>query len=268
MTSELVKNRTPEEVELEAKRGELARLEVLFAASEEELTTLRTEVAVFERLYLRTLGGRHVALDRLEARIAEHDARSRPLDPACQARAREARARAAESAGALGAEGADGSWDAIAHVVGFSPTESLKRLYREAALRVHPDLAADPADRPRRERIMMRVIEAYRAGDEARLRQILLEWERSPEAVQGEGTGADLVRLIRRIAQVRERVAAAETALSGLRASDAHQLMVQVRAATAAGHDLLHEMAAELDARVRDARGRLDVLTGTGGNAP
>jgi hypothetical protein len=268
MASNLVKNRTPEEVELETKRAELARFEALFAAAEEELTTLQTEVAGFERLYLKTLGGLHAELDRLEARIAEHDARLRPRDAAYQARAQEARARAAESAGALGADSADGSADATAGMTGFSPTESLKRLYREAALRVHPDLAADPADRPRRERFMMRVIEAYRAGDEARLRQILLEWERSPEAVQGEGAGADLVRLIRRVAQVRERVAAAEAALSDLRASDAHRLMVQVRAATSGGRDLLREMATELDARIRAARGRLDAVTGTGGSVP
>jgi hypothetical protein len=41
---------------------------------------------------------------------------------------------------------------------------------------------------------------AYEEGDEERLRVILQEWEGSPESVKGDGPGAELVRVIRKIA--------------------------------------------------------------------
>ena len=53
---------------------------------------------------------------------------------------------------------------------------------------------------------MAEINREYADGDEARLRVILSQWETSPDAVTGEGIGAELVRTIRKIHQVEGRL--------------------------------------------------------------
>lgn len=59
------------------------------------------------------------------------------------------------------------------HSRNSAPT--LRRLYRELARRIHPDLAQNPEERTERERIMAVVNNAYREGDLARLHAIYNE---------------------------------------------------------------------------------------------
>jgi DnaJ-domain-containing protein 1 len=68
------------------------------------------------------------------------------------------------------------------------------------AKRIHPDLATDSEDRLRRQILMAEANRAFEEGDEDRLRRILHEYEASPDAVKGDGAGADLIRAIRKIA--------------------------------------------------------------------
>jgi len=51
----------------------------------------------------------------------------------------------------------------------FTPSENLKKLYREVAKRVHPDLATEESERQRRHELMAEANRAYAEGDEARL---------------------------------------------------------------------------------------------------
>jgi chromosome segregation ATPase len=101
---------------------------------------------------------------------------------------------------------------------------------------------------------------AYEEGDEERLRVILQEWESSPEAVKGEGAGADLVRVIRKIAQAEERLRAIEIEVSQLKESDLYKLKTKVEEAEKEKRDLLAEMAKQLDKQIADARERLDEI--------
>jgi len=73
-----------------------------------------------------------------------------------------------------------------------------------------PDFATDDAERVRRQRMMAEANQAYADGNEAKLQAILREWESSPESVKGEGVGAELIRVIRKIAQIEERLHAIE----------------------------------------------------------
>ena len=104
----------------------------------------------------------------------------------------------------------------------------MKRLYREVAKRIHPDLTSDRKDRAKRQQLMAEANEAYERGDEAKLNKIFTEYEWSPDAVQGEGPGAELIRVIRRISQARGRLAEIEAELQELLRSDLHQLKVRV----------------------------------------
>lgn len=194
----------PEEEELDRKRAELAQLEARLAERELELTTFRVQLAGLERRYVNTVGRRYAELDQLKAEIAEFSARLRPGDNVAQAQAAARRARADETARAVGDVGE------AAPTRPFNPPDSLKKLYREAAKAIHPDLATDDAERARRQKIMAEVNDAYAEGDEERLRAILRHWEASPESVKGEGAAAELVRTIRKIAQAQHRLRAIE----------------------------------------------------------
>lgn len=98
---------------------------------------------------------------------------------------------------------------------------------------------------------------AYEEGDEARLKAILRDWESSPESVKGEGAGAELVRVIRKIAQIEDRLTAIDAEIARLEESDLYHLKNQVDQAEEEGRDLLAEMAAQVDEQVVEARGRL-----------
>ena len=254
MTKQIVRVKTPEEEELENKRAQLAGLESQLAERELELATLRAELGAFERRYLRIVGLRYAQLDKLEAEIAEYFARQKPKNREAKERAQHARAQARESGEATGqAESFDETED-------FVPSDTLKRLYHDIARRMHPDMADDPEDRKRRESIMAEATNAYERGDEDRLREILSEWESSPESVKGEGAGVELVRVIRKIAQVKRRLKAIAVQISQVAEAELHQLKTKVDDAAREGRDLLAEMAQSLDAQLEDATQRLTEL--------
>ena len=166
MKTELVRRLTPEEEELAAKREELARLEGQLADQELLLASLRAELAAFEGLYLRRVGVLYAELDEWNARLSE--LRAEEVGSAeARAEAEEARTQAEEAYSAAHGEAAE--------VQPFAPSAELKKLYREAAKKVHPDTATDEVDRARRERLMQEVNAAYIAGDENALRRILAD---------------------------------------------------------------------------------------------
>ena len=65
MASEIIRNRTPEERELEKKKAEFASLEAELIQRELDLATLRAELRDFESRYLRTVGVLYAELDEI-----------------------------------------------------------------------------------------------------------------------------------------------------------------------------------------------------------
>ena len=251
MNADIAQRLTPEEQELKRKRAELTALEAELAQRELELTTLQAELRAFEIRYLRVVGSCYAELDKIEAEIAETLARLHPEDHTAQEHAAQTRKQARESAEDAGIAEASTARDS------FQPSESLKKLYRGVARRLHPDLATNEADRTRRHRFMAEANNAYGEGDEARLQAILHEWESSPEWVEGEGVGAELVRIIRKIAQVGERLHTIQAEMARLQASELFQLKKKVEEAEAKGQDLLAAMAEHVQADIAQARTRL-----------
>lgn len=241
MQTGLARQMSPEEEELAARREELARLEAELADRELTLASQKAELAAFEGLYLRRVGVLYAELDEWNARIAEICAEQSGT-PEARAEAAEARSQAQESHTAAHGEAAE--------VQPFTPSPYLKSLYREAAKRVHPDTATDEKDRARRERLMKEVNVAYAAGDEDALRRILADLENSPDAVQGSGVGADLVRVLRQLRQVRNRISVIEMEIASLSDSDLAKLKAKADAAGAESRDLLAEMATTVQGRI------------------
>lgn len=255
MTNQPIVGSKPEEEELARKKAELSDLESKLADRELFLTDLRTELSAFESRYVRVVGKRYAELDELEAQIAEHLARVHPQDQHARASATQARSQAGASRASVENSRALKSVDSIP-----PRSQTLKNLYREVAKRIHPDLATDSEDRLRRQKLMAEANRAFEEGDEARLRTILEEYDSSPESVAGEGTASDLVRVIRKIAQVKRRLSEIDKEVAQLEKSELCELRGKVNQAVTEGRDLLGEMAEDLDAQIAVSRGRLKTL--------
>src|SRR4029450_9256838 len=81
-------------------------------------------------------------------------------------------------------------------------SDDAKRLFRQLARLIHPDLAGDAAERDRPTNLVVPANDAYDQGDVASLERLLADWHASPEAVTGRGAAAELERTLRRIRQV------------------------------------------------------------------
>ena len=247
MKNEIAKKETPEERELRKKLAELAELEGILGEKELELATFKAELNAFEAMYMGIVGIKYAELDEIEAKIAEAKLRDNPSDKIAQEEA--TRARADESREATGQ--VEEAFEE------FIPSDTLKKLYREVAKRIHPDLAEGDYARLKREELMAKANRAYQEGDSEKLRAILAEWEDSPESVKGEGAGAELVRLVRKIAQVEGRLRTIELEMAQLKQSDLYELKSKVEKAEIQGRNLLSEMAAKVEKEISNAKERL-----------
>lgn len=241
----------PEDQELARKREEQAAVEGELADCELRAANLRAELGAFERQYLHFVGSRYAELDELNAEIAEKIAETQPDNERAQRVAREARARAASTKSTAGEKLAN-------EPKPFRASAELKRLYRDVARRIHPDLTSDRDDRAKRQELMAQANEAYERGDEATLTKVVREYECSPEAVKGDGAGADLIRVIRRISQARSRLTEIEAELQDLLRSDLNQLKARVDQAEEHGRDVLAEIVGKVDEQIAQVKRRLE----------
>jgi len=251
MSIQVTRRLKPEEEEILRKREELATIRAALADRELELVNLRRELAAFEGRYLRQVGKLYAELDEWKARIAELKAR---LDPSAagHVKAEEAREQARQTY-----EDAHG---AASKAPDFTPSPDLKRLFREAAKRIHPDFAKDSDDLERRTRFMAEANRAYEAGDAEALQRILDDYHDGADAVEGEGIGAELIRIIRQISQAKERVAEIEKELAALRENEIALLKKDAEEREREGRDLLAELAASVKEQIENAKMEFEAL--------
>ena len=139
-------------------------------------------------------------------------------------------------------------------------SDAVRKLFRDVAKAIHPDLARDESARDRRHALMVAANRAYALGDEEELRLILQAWERSPEAVQGSDPEATRLRLVRRIAQIEEQLDMLASDLSALKDSPMWKLKAMVDDAAAKGKDLVRDMVGRLKRDILVATNRLDAM--------
>jgi hypothetical protein len=222
-------------------------------ARELELAALKVELQKLQSRYLTEVGASYAQLTELEAAIADIEIRAgmRPppdeiddideIDEQDEAGDRDA--------------GAGGGCDNRG-----LPSDALKRVFRDVAKAIHPDLALDEPARCRRHSLMAEANRAYAERDEDRLRLILRAWERSPEAVIGDDPGSHRERQARRVAESDARLVEIERELADLRASAIWRLKGKIDEARAQGWDLFAEMVLQVKREVARASARLASL--------
>jgi len=188
-TQSLTKRQSPEDLELEAKRSELSALSDRLAESELQFAELKLSLASFQRRYFHEVGSKYIELDDLRAQIAETLAKKKPDEVEAEVKAKEARQQAEASSREYESFAKDSQKEADYE----PPSDECKKLYRRIASIIHPDKALDDAKRELGTRLMKDLNDAYAKRDMKRMERILAEWEESPDAVSGEGTGAELI---------------------------------------------------------------------------
>jgi DnaJ-domain-containing protein 1 len=220
MSDRLVISLSPELEELQRKAEELSALEADLVQGELDLATTHGELQNFEREYQQIIGTRYAELERIEIQIAEYMAYL------------------------------ESNRD-------FNPSEDIKQIYRQVAKLIHPDLTTDPQQKIVRQQLMTEANQAYEDGNIDRLREILRSWESRPEAVEGEGIEAELIRITRKIAQCRDRLHEIRQEIAEIEQTELYQLQVEVSTARENGKDLLVEMAKDIDEQIAKAQEEL-----------
>jgi hypothetical protein len=238
----LVRAERPHDHDLEGLRARLTELEALLGERSTEAANAQAGLAAFRIRYRAEVGLLHDELDRLELALAEAELGeiSKRVEAAGGAEPSPAFARPEPQP--------------------RFTTDAVRKLFRDVAKAIHPDLARDEVARDRRHSLMIEANRAYALGDEEQLRAILQAWDRSPEAVQGTDAEAMRLRLVRRIAQIEEQLEGLANALAAVKESSLWKLKAMVDDEAAKGKDLIKDMVRRLKRDIVVATNRLDAM--------
>jgi hypothetical protein len=244
--------------ELLRRKAQLHVLTNRLLERERDLAAFRGELHAFETRYRKALGTRYARLDELAERL---DETPRPVEGAEDGDDPDLDGPAERYPGQGLPGGQNWAWgerepdrEPEHRVV----SDDAKRLFRQLARFIHPDLATTAEERERRTNLMVAANDAYEQGDVAALERLLADWHASPEAVTGSGAAAELERTLRRIAQVEASMRRIDDELAELEASAMGWLRRRVEKAAREGWDLLAHMVRELDRQIGEAQLELD----------
>lgn len=238
----LVRPATRDDDELEGLRTRAAELEALLGERSAEFESVKSGLETFRLRYRQEVGLLHEQLDKLELAIAEAELGEL--------------SRKLEEGGATSPPAPDVRPEPVPRFT----SDAVRRLFRDVAKAIHPDLADDEDARDRRHRLMIEANRAYAMGDEEQLRWILQAWKRSPEAVAGSDPEAVRLRLVRRVAQLDEQLAVLAGDLAALKDTPLWELKVMVDREAARGRDLVRQMVERLKRDIMVATNRLDAM--------
>jgi hypothetical protein len=240
----LVRSRLPDDPEIEALRSQMADLERALGARAHDVTRVKSALDAFRVRYRQEVGLLHEELDELEEAIADAELGNAP--PASEL---EREGEAASQSGVPPGEPAP-----------RYTSDAVRKLFRDVAKAIHPDLARDDGTRDRRHKLMIEANRAYAVGDEEGLRRILDAWEKSPEAVEGSDQEAMRLRLVRRIAQIEAELEWLAAEFDELKATPLWKLKAMVDEASRQGKDLMRDMIRRLQRDILVARNRLEAM--------
>lgn len=232
--------------DLESLGARVAELDARLAQQSAEVLRVKAELNTFKVTYRQQVGSLHEQLEQLELEIAE-------------AELGELAKNAADRADDPKQPGAAPAADRPEPLPRFT-SDAVRKLFRDVARTIHPDLSRDEATRDRRHTLMIEANRAYALGDEELLRSILQAWEKSPEAVEGSDPEAMRLRLVRRAAELEDQLAALAADLAAMRESPLGKLKTTVDDAARKGKDLVRETVRQLKRDIMAATNRLDAM--------
>ena len=185
----LVRTENRDDDDLEELRSRVAELEAMLGERDAEVARVKSELDTFRTTYRSKSARCTSSSTSLSLPLP------RPSSASCRSRSGPRRWPERPAHSARGPSSAP-----------RFTSDAVRKLFRDVAKTIHPDLARDEHTRDRRHALMIEANRAYALGDEEQLRWILQAWERSPEAVPGSDPEAMRLRLVRRIAQIEEQL--------------------------------------------------------------
>ena len=243
------------ETQLTTFQAELDNLSARLVEREMQLATLQQEIRRFEAEYQTRIGPYYLRLDELNAELWERRAAVEPLDEGLQTAAAEARVQAEATRAGVEAAKSEGVPPRV------ELSDDIRKQFRKAAMRLHPDRAIDEADRQRREHWMARLNAAYTRGDGAGIEAVIADFEQSPEAVPGEGVEAQLERARRQTATLQRHIDHVERELAELEASASNQLRRAFLSQAGQGLEPYAVLIADIEERIAGVETELHAIT-------
>lgn len=249
---------SPEQIELEKRLADIAMLEKQLAEKELELHLLEAELNKFNIRYKAKVGRLYATLDAINAEIATLEC-MRDESPELKAFADEAIRQAKQSAFEAGMS------DEEEKLIDEPPvvqTEEIKQLFRKAAMKIHPDRTTNEAEKARRTQLMSQLNKAYDAGDLEAIQKLINEANAAPDEITGSDVGSKLIKAIRQLAQIQNRLADIEKSILEIKQSEDYELMKSVISQEKKGLAPLNSLAAEINAEIVLRKAQLDELKG------
>lgn len=213
-----------EEQELECKKQELIKAELLIEQQKLELAQLENQLQDFEQIYEDKIASRYRKIDEIEDLIQERLLSQVDL------------------------------------VEEKQNNDELKQLYRKLAKEVHPDLAKSEEERAVRLELMVKANEAYSQLDKNKLGQVLEEWRKRPESIKGDDYASQISRLSLCLDLKKGLLNNLREEINSIRDADLNLLRQHVIKSDQEGRDLLKEMAEKLDNKISLLYQRLNDL--------
>ena len=240
--------------EVEAARTDLIEAEA-------ELADYRADIEAFEFLFAAQLGERTAALAAIDAEVADW------LDRIQRRRNEQTFGTDFRSVD----EQYRRTWQQPPQAAPQRPSEpvtpateaQIKKLYRQLARRLHPDLTTDAADRAYRTEMMTAVNDAYAARSLAELLAVArqLDGGQPPTPAASAQTEAEMVRALEEeLSRCRRRLRRIHLERQTLHTDPMVSLSLEVKLAQRQGRDLLAEMAAELDRKIARKQVERDMI--------
>jgi len=250
-----MKRQTPEEVELKIKENFLSEKKDILTELELTLSTLQADLHSFEIEYYINVGCKYVLLDKLQATLDGLMAAKTPTDNFAQNRANESQEKAQQSF--IDSKQYENIIEEKHDK--FVVTPELKSLYRELAKLLHPDLTLDLNAKEKRTKLMQEINAAYQAGDLEKLNEIYELEKNNPENVEGESIGSELIRIIRKIAQLETRIFDLEKEIEELKKTDLYKLLIIVQKEKENGENPLDKISKEIEKQIQYLESKIEL---------
>ena len=247
----------PEEQELKRLETEQSELEEHVASAELFLETNKTEIAQFQYRYYQTVGVLYAKLDELDAVIARLEAGQTPNDIELQAQAEAAEKQARSSAEEAGL--AEAQEPPPAEI-----TPEIRLAYKTAAKLLHPDRASNEEERLRRTELMAQVNVAYERGDQKAIEKIMVEYGQDPEAITGGDIASQIIKAIRRIAQLKRRKDEIDQERQTQESLEIYQLKITIEETESMGGDPLGDLAKQLLQEISERQINIEMFNNQG----
>jgi len=100
----------------------------------------------------------------------------------------------------------------------------------------------------------------YAKGERTAIEKLTTEFGQDPEAITGEDITSRLVKSIRRIAQLRRRIAEAQQEIAAHKTGELHELLITVTETEALGGDPLGNLARHIMKQISERKIELETI--------